>query len=247
MFETFSPLSSMPGTAAKLADPDGTLVGAWVERADPAAFEELVRLHQVYVFRLALSVLGPGWEADAEDVVQETFMRAATRLQNFRGDSRFRTWLHRLALNLALDRRRRSRWRLPHVDIEVLERRPGAPAVDDPFTSAADGERARALHECVDRLPDSLRSVIHMRYWLDLTIEDIAATLGLPIGTVKSHLHRGRTLLCQAMKERGLGRAGRLTGTPSDANVAPAGTLDRPRLCGPCGPMCAVPDAGRVA
>ncbi len=129
------------------------------------------------MFRVALSVLGPGFEADAEDVAQETFIRPAERLQGFRGECRIRTWLHRLALNLALDCRRRARWRLPHLDLTVLERRLTAEGKDELFTSAADAERARTLHECVDALPDSLRSVIHLRYWLDYTIEDIATTL----------------------------------------------------------------------
>ena len=231
MFDTIAPVPSLLGPAGKAVDPDEALVDAWVNRGDPSAFAELVRLHQLYVFRVALSVLGPGFEADAEDVAQETFIRAAERLQGFRGECRIRTWLHRLALNLALDRRRRARWRLPHLDLTVLERRLTAEGKDDPFTSAADAERARTLHECVDALPDSLRSVIHLRYWLDLTIEDIATTLRLPIGTVKSHLHRSRTLLIRAMDARGLGPVRRVPGGRRAADPIAAGPLSRPQVC----------------
>ncbi len=207
VFEAITPLSPVAGRDAKTADPDEALVNACVNRGDPAAFAERVGLHQAYVFRLALSVLGPGFEADAEDIAQEAFLRVAERLQGFRGECRFRTWLHRLVLNLALDRRRRARWRRPHVDLAVLERLPAAGGEDDPFTSAAGAETARLVAECLDDLPDSLRSVIHLRYWLELQMDDIAADLRLPLGTVKSKLHRGRALLLQAMEARGLAPA----------------------------------------
>jgi len=230
MFETLAPPSST-GSIPKAADPDEALVDAWVTRGDSSALAQLVSLHQTYVFRVALSVLGPGFEADAEDVAQEAFIRAAERLQGFRSECRFRTWLHRLTLNLALDRRRRSRWRRPHLDLAVLERRPASDARDDPFTSAADAERTRALRECLDALPDSVRSAIHLRYWLDLAVEDIAATLMLPLGTVKSHLHRGRTLLFRAMLARGLGPDRRMSRPRTLAHPAPVGALGRPRIC----------------
>lgn len=185
-------------------DPDEVLVDAWVSRGDPIAFARLVELHQAYVFRLALSILGPGFQADAEDVAQEVFLHVARRLDGFRRESRFRTWLHRLALNAALDRRRRPRWRRPHVDAEVLERLATADCADDPFVSSAVAERNRAVSECLAALPYSLRRVIHLRYWLGLTTDEIAATLQIPAGTVKSHLHRGRRVLFRALQAKGL-------------------------------------------
>jgi RNA polymerase sigma-70 factor, ECF subfamily len=232
MFSSITPLSSMIGQApGPAADPDEALVDAWVNRGDADAFAGLVGLHQLYVFRLALSVLGPGFEADAEDVAQEAFIRVAERLQGFRGECRFRTWLHRLALNLALDRRRRSRWSRPHLDLEALERRAAVEGGDDPFTAAADAERALALHRCLDTLPESLRTAIHLRYWLDLTIDDIARILRLPIGTVKSHLHRGRTLLFRAMDAKGLGRGRGVPGGHVLARPPSLDALGRPRVC----------------
>jgi RNA polymerase sigma-70 factor, ECF subfamily len=229
VFETYAPL---PPTVVRVrhepADPDQALVDAWVNRGDADALAELVRLHQAYVFRLALSVLGPGFEADAEDVAQEAFIRAAERLQGFRGECRFLTWLHRLTLNLALDRRRRARWSRPHLDLEVLERRADRTRERDPFTVAAEAERARRLHRCLDGLPESLRSVIHLRYWLDLPIEEIAATLRIPLGTVKSHLHRGRTLLLRAMDATGPGRRRLVPGAPRPERRATAAPLTPP-------------------
>jgi RNA polymerase sigma-70 factor, ECF subfamily len=207
VFETLSPSSSAL-TPARIVDPDEALVDAWVSTGDPAAFAGLVALHQGYVLRLALSVLGPGFEADAEDVAQEVFVRVAARLRDFRGDSRFRTWLHRLAVNLALDRRRRPRWRKPHLDASVLDNRPCDDRGSGPFDSAEAAERTRAVSECLEALPAGLRTVIHLRYWLDLTVEEIAEALQIPLGTVKSHLHRGRKLLFHAMQAKGLGREG---------------------------------------
>lgn len=199
-----APQAAMPDANRASTDPDEAMVEAWVSRGDPIAFARLVEIHQAYVFRLALSVLGPGFQADAEDVAQEVFLLVARRLPGFRRESRFRTWLHRLALNVALDRRRRPRWRKPHVDAEILERWPAAGSSDDPFTSSAVAERNHAVSECVAALPYPLRRVIHLRYWLGLTTEEISATLQIPAGTVKSHLHRGRRTLFHALQAKGL-------------------------------------------
>lgn len=186
------------------ADTDAALAAAFVGRGDRAAFARLVERHQAYVFRLAVSVLGIGGEGDAEDVAQEVFIRLAGHLQDFRGESTFRTWLRRLALNLAIDRRRRARWRKPHVDAAVLDDRLTTDAADDPYLSAEAAERRRTVGQCLDALPDAARSVIHLHYWLDLSVDEIARMLHVPSGTVKSHLHRGRKLLSQVMKVRGL-------------------------------------------
>jgi len=196
-----APELSAHGTGA---DADAALVAAFVSRGDRAAFAELIGRHQSYVFRLALSVLGPAGEGEAEDVAQEVFIRLAGHVQDFRGESSFRTWLRRLALNLAIDRRRRARWRQPHVDAVVLEERPTTATADDPFSSAEAAERRRTVGQCLDALPDAVRSVIHFYYWLDLSVDEIARTLRLPSGTVKSHLHRGRKLLYHVMRVRGL-------------------------------------------
>jgi len=185
-------------------DADALLVQACVQRGDQAAFAALVARYQDYVFRLAVSVLGVGGEGDAQDVTQDVFIRVADHLREFRGDSAFRTWLRRLALNLAVDRRRRARWHKPHVDGAVLDERPTTDRADDPFASAEAAERRRAVGACLDVLPDAARTVIHLHYWLDLSVEEIAATLQVPAGTVKSTLHRGRKLLHHAMKVRGL-------------------------------------------
>jgi RNA polymerase sigma-70 factor, ECF subfamily len=183
---------------------DMALVDAWVVHGDPSAFAALVERHQRWVFRLALAVLGPGGVGDAQDVAQEAFVRLAAHLKDFRGDSTFRTWLRRLAVNLAIDRRRHARWRKPHVSLSALDERQATDRGDDPYRSAEAAERARTVARCLDVLPGEMRSVIHLHYWMDLPAEEIAGALQIPTGTVKSRLHRGRKLLSHAMRARGL-------------------------------------------
>jgi RNA polymerase sigma-70 factor, ECF subfamily len=198
-------LPAPPDTAAGQApDRDKALVDAWVAYGDPSAFAALVERYQRWVFRLALAVLGPGGVGDAQDIAQEAFVRLAAHLKDFRGDSAFRTWLRRLAVNLAIDRRRHARWRKPHVSLSALDERPATARGDDPYRSAVAAERARTVARCLEVLPDEMRSVIHLHYWMDLPAEEIAVALQIPTGTVKSRLHRGRKLLSHAMRARGL-------------------------------------------
>jgi RNA polymerase sigma-70 factor (ECF subfamily) len=190
--------------ADQVPDRDRALVDAWVAHGDPSAFAALVERYQKWVFRLALAVLGPGGVGDAQDVTQEAFVRLAAHLKDFRGDSAFRTWLRRLAVNLAIDRRRHARWRKPHVSLSALDDRREADRGDDPYWSAEAAERTRAVARCLGVLHVGMRSVIHLHYWLDLPAEEIAVALQIPTGTVKSRLHRGRKLLYHAMRASGL-------------------------------------------
>jgi RNA polymerase sigma-70 factor (ECF subfamily) len=185
-------------------DDDRALVDAWLRDADDAAFEALVARYQRFVFRIALGVLGAGGRQEAEDITQEVFLRLVVHLRDFRGDSTFRTWLRHLATNLAIDRRRLARWRKPHVSLGTLDQSQSPVETADPFKSAASAEEKRVVQQCLQALPARMRSVIHLRYWLDLSADEIAATEQIPNGTVKSRLHRGRRLLHEAMQARGL-------------------------------------------
>jgi RNA polymerase sigma-70 factor, ECF subfamily len=189
---------------AQPVDADRALVEACVTYGDQEAFSALVDRYQKWVFRLALAVLGPGGVGDAQDITQEVFVRLAAHLKDFRGDSMFRTWLRRLAVNLAIDRRRHARWRKPHVSLGELDERRTTDRRDDPYRSAEAAERTRVVARCLDVLPDEMRSVIHLHYWMDLPAEEIAVALQIPTGTVKSRLHRGRKLLSHAMRAKGL-------------------------------------------
>lgn len=165
-----------------------------------APFDELVARHRDRVFRVALSVLGPGSEADAEDVAQEAFIRlhrsTSTGRARFRGDSRIGTWLYRVAFNLAVDLRRRRARRGETDGDETLGT---LPAGDDPHGSARSAERARSVARLLATLPESHRAALHLHYWMGHTVAEIAELLDVPPGTVKAHLHRGRERLRAAL------------------------------------------------
>jgi RNA polymerase sigma-70 factor, ECF subfamily len=196
-----APAEAAPG---QTADEDMALVDACVTHGDQAAFAALVERYQKWVFRLAVAVLGPGGVGDAQDITQEVFVRLAAHLKDFRGESAFRTWLRRVAVNLAIDRRRHARWRKPHVSLSALDERQLTDRGEGPYRSAEAEERTRAVAMCLGVLPDEMRSVIHLHYWMDLPAEEIAVALQIPTGTVKSRLHRGRKLLSHAMRAKGL-------------------------------------------
>jgi RNA polymerase sigma-70 factor (ECF subfamily) len=180
---------------------DESIVAAYVRTRDPELFRLLVERHQERVFRLVASILGPFADLDAEELTQEVFVRAHERLDSFRGEARFSTWLYRLAYNRTIERRRKSRLRAAHIPWSDLD----TPATSTgPWEAALDRERERAVALLVEGLPDLYRSVVHMRYWMDQSVDEIAATLGVPAGTVKSYLSRARQRLRERARARGL-------------------------------------------
>ena len=100
---------------------DEAVVAAYLETRDPALFRLLVERHQERVFRLVASILGPFADLDAEELTQEVFVRVHERLDSFRGEARFSSWLYRLTYNRTIERRRRARLRAEHVPCESLE------------------------------------------------------------------------------------------------------------------------------
>lgn len=180
---------------------DRELVQRVVADDDLEAFALLVRRHQAKVYRLAVSILGPGAEGEAEDVAQEALLRAYRELDGFRGDARFTTWLYRIARNLAVDAVRRPHRRRPHVGLDAVTQH-SAPAHTGPEERAIADERAGRVEDCVRRLPPRWQATFRLHYWLGHTVEETADLLGQPAGTVKSHLHRGRRLLARCLEDR---------------------------------------------
>jgi RNA polymerase sigma-70 factor (ECF subfamily) len=151
------------------------------------------------LYRLARGVLRN--DSEAEDVVQETYVRAFTHLESFRGDSSLATWLGRIAINEALGRLRRQR---PNVDLNALP--PGAleaqiiqfphsAASDDPEKSMAQREIQHVVEHAIDELPKAFRIVFITRVIEGMNVEETAEILGLKPETVKTRLHRARTML----------------------------------------------------
>lgn len=163
-----------------------------VERAlagDHDAFGEIVRRWERRIFALAFGILGR--EEDARDATQETFIAAFRNLKGFRGDAKVSSWLHRIAVNQCITRQRRARVR-GETSLEVAEEG-GAQFESTVEASPADSVEGRELTDAVRRavnaLPPELRSVVVMKEFEDLTFQEIADTLGVPLSTVKSRLY----------------------------------------------------------
>jgi RNA polymerase sigma-70 factor (ECF subfamily) len=180
---------------------DEAIVAAYVRTRDPDLFRLLVERHQERVFRLVASILGPFADLDAEEMTQEVFVRVHEKLDCFRGEARFSTWLYRIAYNRTIERRRRARLRAEHVPCGDLE---GSASPTGPLEAALERERERQVARLVEGLPDVYRSVVRLHYWMDQSIDEIAETLGVPAGTVKSYLSRARQRLRERAKAQGL-------------------------------------------
>ncbi len=175
------------------------------EHPDPRLFELLVERYRGPVVRLVLALLGPRLADDAEDVTQEVFLRAYEGLAGFRQESRFATWLYRITYNLALDRLRRAA-RRPVVALDEERRAELSAPGESPFEHLARSDRARLVRDCLEELPPPYQAALRLFYWLDVPVEEIAALLGVSVGTVKSYLCRGRTRLIRVLERRGVGR-----------------------------------------
>ena len=179
---------------------DAQLV-ARVQGGDQQAFAVLVGRYRDRVFRLAVSILGREFVPEAEDVAQEAFLKAHNAIQAFRGDAEFGSWIYRITFNQAMNLKARVRFRAPHEDVSALDqavaRDPG------PEQQAETKQRAQALAECMETLPEVYQSSLRLYYWLGAGVTEIADLLDVPENTVKSYLHRARQLLHGMLKERG--------------------------------------------
>ena len=161
-----------------------------VERArqgDVSAYEELVRRYQDIAGRTAYVITGT--RADAQDAVQEAFVKAHRALGRFRTDSPFRPWLLRIVANEAITRRRAST-RAVTLALRAAEGRPPGDAAPSPDGAALERERQEEVLAAVRTLRPEDRLVIAYRYWFDMTEREMAEALGVRPGTVKSRLSR---------------------------------------------------------
>lgn len=177
-------------------DPLAALVGR-CRCGDMDAFEQVVAETQSGVYNLAYSVLGN--HEEAEDVTQEVYLRVWRALPAFRGEARFTTWLYRIAVNSSLNRRRKLGGRFDEMEDEgMLERI--ASATVDPAVAAIEGERNLALWTAVRRLPDKYQVVINLFYRQQLTYDEMAEVLAMPMGTIKAQLSRARRALAGMLR-----------------------------------------------
>ena len=181
-----------------MPDPEQHLIQR-AQKGDPEAFATLVTEHQRYVYNLALRVLKN--EEEALDLAQETFVRAWTALPNFRGQSKFRTWLYRIVTNLCYNRLPNLRRSLNELGDDVIAELPETEiAFDNPAHGLESRELRSYLHQAIDRLDENYRLLISLRYQSELSYEEIATMLNLPLGTVKTGLFRAKEQLRRALE-----------------------------------------------
>jgi len=176
---------------------------------DESAFLEIMGRHQSKIFAAAMSLLHN--RADAEEITQDTFIRAHRGLIRFRGDSSLATWLHRIAVNLARNRYwyffRRCRHGTLSLDAEMGEDGESrfsdiySDAGPDPSQEYSRNEFAEAVERAMDKLEPAYRRILAMRSILDQSYEQIAAALGINVGTVKSRIARARERLRKRLAE----------------------------------------------
>jgi RNA polymerase sigma-70 factor (ECF subfamily) len=176
-----------------VTQPDDELLDRF-RAGDGTAFDEIVTRHERRVFAIAIRICRH--HEDARDVTQDVFVTALRTLRGFRGDAQLSTWLHRVTVNAALDLvRRRSRREGPSVD-EMED----APAEEPgPEAEAIGSVRAHEVHRALGRLAPDQRAVIVLHDLQGLDYAEVAAALEVPVGTVKSRLHRARLALAKEL------------------------------------------------
>lgn len=186
-----------PRPSSIVADDESQLV-AQARTGDAGAFTELVNRYERKIFRLASNITGN--REDAEDVMQEAFLKAFANLERFQGDSRFYTWLVRIAVNEGLMKLRKRRGNVVSLDQELETEEDSMPReVADwgpsPEQRYAQGEMNRILSTAIDSLEPGFRLVFVLRDIEELSTEDVAGILELSIPAVKSRLLRARLQL----------------------------------------------------
>ena len=205
-------------TARSLAEqtealPDIELVER-IRRGDVRAMELLMRRHNRMLFRTARAILRD--DAEAEDAVQEAYLRAYKALPGFRGESKVSTWLVRIAANEALGRRRRALRGGEVVPLDAI------PDEADPKDDMLRVEMRRILEMRIDALPEAYRTVFMLRALEELSVEETAAALQIPEPTVRTRFFRARGLLRESLArdiDRGLEEAFGFAGERCDRIV----------------------------
>jgi RNA polymerase sigma-70 factor (ECF subfamily) len=205
--------SPYPHPGWDVSELDETSEARFIERLsarDERAFNELVEAYEQRVFRLLLRMLGR--RDEAEDMAQEVFVQVFKAIGQFRGESKLGTWIYRIAVNLCKNRIKYLSRRHTGEEDELepaAERAPldGGKGVTFGETSRPDHvleglEVERIVKECITELDADFREVLVLRDVEDLTYEELCEVTGLPDGTVKSRLHRARSMLRKAVEAR---------------------------------------------
>jgi RNA polymerase sigma-70 factor (ECF subfamily) len=165
-------------------------------RGELSAFEQLVERHRGIVFRTAARIVG---RDEAEDVTQDVFLRAFHRLQQYRGTAAFRTWLLQITQNAAFDTLSRARQQPTEAESEPSDI-PDRDPVRQPAAALERRERQQRLERKLELLRPDYRSLLVLRDLEGFSYREIAAVLGMPLGSVKGRLHRARDELIDLLR-----------------------------------------------
>jgi RNA polymerase sigma-70 factor (ECF subfamily) len=167
------------------------------QQGDTAAFGVLMTRHAPFVYNLALRTVGDPQEA--EDMAQETFIRAWRTLPQFRQQARFTTWLYRIVVNVCYNRLPGLKAELAALDpAEAADLQDERPRVEDVVVTA---ETQRRVQAALEALPESYRLLLTLRHLQEMSYGEIAETMQMPLGTVKTGIFRGRALLREALDD----------------------------------------------
>jgi RNA polymerase sigma-70 factor (ECF subfamily) len=194
-----APVSSNPSAESEFdaSQLESRLIAATVA-GDRDAFTQLVRSHEDAVFNMSYRMLSH--REDARDVCQEIFLTVFNRIREFRGESRFGTWIFRIAVNRCRDELRRRKT-VKHTRPVALDLESPTPARGPSPEAVARGkELERIVSGCIASLPDDLREMIVLRDVQDLAYEEMAHVLEVPMGTVRSRLSRARSRLAELLE-----------------------------------------------
>jgi RNA polymerase sigma-70 factor (ECF subfamily) len=165
---------------------------------DRTAFTGLVEMYQTAIFNLCYRMLGD--RCEAEDAAQEAFLRAYSQLHSYDPARSFKTWLFSIAAHYCIDRLRRRRVVWLGIDDEPIQYHPALrESSPGPQEMAERGERSARVQALIENLSPQDRAAVVMRYWYDLSYEEIAEATGVTVSSVKSRLHRARVALGEMM------------------------------------------------
>jgi RNA polymerase sigma-70 factor (ECF subfamily) len=176
------------------------------QAGDQSALSELIVQHQTYVYSIALGVMHE--PADAADMTQESFVRLMRSIRTYRGDTKFTTWLYRLVTNICLDELRRRKGGLASLNtgFDAEEDRAAALPDRDRWTQPEERlelrETSKDVREALGQLAPMQRLALTLYYFGELQDREIGQVMGLPVNTVKSHIHRGKARLARLLGAR---------------------------------------------
>ena len=173
--------------------PDVTDLVIWARKGDHAAYSKLVERYKDSLYRLAVRILGR--PADAEDAVQEAFIKAYIQLDSYRSEYSFYTWVSTILTNTCYSALRARDWHVGSAPNQLLEGLRSVDAFGDPEAAALLRSRDEILQRALHALPEKYSRILLLRYWSDLSYQEVAEATDQSMGAVKTQIRRATLLL----------------------------------------------------